>query len=632
MKTTRAFIDALEKAGELIRVKIPVDSKFEIAEITDRIIKSPINKALLFEATGTDFPVLINAFGSEKRMCMALRCNSLDEKGREMEAIFKKFTGPHQGFMEKLKMLGELRDLSALMPRKLKGRGACQEFVMSHPDLTRLPILTCWPFDGGPFITLPVVHTLHPETGLPNAGMYRMQIFDKCTTGMHWHLHKGSAKHYNAYREKGLRMPVSVSLGGDPVFTYAASAPLPENVDEYILSGFLRNEKAALVKCLTNDIYVPADADFVIEGYVDTSEPLRIEGPFGDHTGFYSLPDMYPVFHVTCITHRRDAVYPATIVGIPPQEDTWLGKATERIFLTPIRLTMLPEVNDMNLPAEGVFHNISLVSIANEYPGHAFKAMNALWGAGQMMFNKILAVTDTKTSVHKYKEVLRTLCAHVDPATDILFSKGPLDVLDHSADTTGFGGKIGFDATNTHKNFLLTKDQSQVVLNALEKLKQSHSGIISYNEALIAEGLNVLILAVNITNNHTLTEITQAVLADEGFKHIRFVLYVEALISPDDLATVVWRASNNFEPSRDADILSHSAGHKVLLLDATMKHKSMGKFNKDWPNIIVSKQETIDLVDSRWSDYNIGPFVASPSRAYRLSSYGGNESAEVGSV
>jgi len=369
----RKFINALESEGELINIKENVTPELEISEITDRVIKSDNNKALLFENNGTAFPLLINAFGSEKRICMALGVESLEQIGQEIDGLFKKFSKPQSSFIDKLKMISELKDVSSWMPKKIKGKGLCQEVVMQEPDLTKLPILTCWPYDGGPFITLPVVHTMHPETHLPNAGMYRMQVFDKTTTGMHWHLHKDSAKHYNAYKEKGLHMPVSVTLGGDPVYTYTASAPLPLDVDEYILAGFLRKKKVELVKCLTNDLYVPADADFVIEGYVDTAESLRMEGPFGDHTGFYSLADLYPVFHVTCITHRKNAIYPTTIVGIPPQEDAWLGKATERIFLAPIRLTMLPELLDMNMPLEGVFHNVVIVKSKNLMRGTPLK-------------------------------------------------------------------------------------------------------------------------------------------------------------------------------------------------------------------------------------------------------------------
>ena len=318
---------------------------------------------------------------------------------------------------------------------------------MDEVDLDRLPVLTTWPFDGGAFITFPVVHTLSEEKALHNMGMYRMQVFDKQTTGMHWHLHKGGAGHYQEYKKAGKRMPVTVTLGGDPAYTYAATAPLPENVDEYMLAGFLRKKQVKLVKCLTNDIYIPEDVDFVLEGYVDPAEELVTEGPFGDHTGYYSLADLYPKFHITKITHRKDAIYPATIVGIPPQEDAYIGLATERIFLAPIKLTMIPEMADMHMPPEGVFHNVVLASIKKSYPGQATKVMNALWGAGQMMFNKLLFIFDEQLKLTDYRQVLQAITDYTHPVDDVLFNRGPMDVLDHASRRFAEGGKMGWDAT-----------------------------------------------------------------------------------------------------------------------------------------------------------------------------------------
>ncbi|HZX61752.1 MAG TPA: UbiD family decarboxylase, partial [Bacteroidales bacterium] len=313
-KTLSHFIDALESAGELVRIKAFVSPHLEITEITDRISKSN-GKALLFENNGTRFPVLINAFGSEKRMCMALGVDNLDAAGEELGRILQEFLGPKESFLEKLKILPALKEISSWLPRSVKRKGSCQEVIMETPDLTKLPVLTCWPADGGPFITLPVVHTKDPVTGIRNQGMYRMQVFGPALTGMHWHRHKGSAHHFSKYKELGKKMAVSVTLGGDPAYTYAATAPLPENLDEYMLSGFLRKKRVDLVRCLTNELEVPSDVDFVIEGYVNPEEEFIMEGPFGDHTGFYSLADLYPRFHVTCITHRKNAIYPATVVG-----------------------------------------------------------------------------------------------------------------------------------------------------------------------------------------------------------------------------------------------------------------------------------------------------------------------------
>jgi 4-hydroxy-3-polyprenylbenzoate decarboxylase len=436
------FITALEREGELLRIKTFVDPKLEMAEITDRISKTPGGgKAILFEKSGTDFPVLMNAYGSEKRICMALGVRNLDDVAKEIEQLVGMLSTPAQGLLDKLKWLPRLRQFASWMPRVRNGRGECQEIVLNPPDLHRLPIITCWPKDGGAFLTLPIIHTKDPSTGMRNVGMYRMQVFGPDLTAMHWHKHKVSAKHFGAYRELKKRMPVAVALGGDPVYAYSATAPLPENVDEYMLAGFLRKKRVELVRCLTQpDLEVPADADFVIEGYVDPMEEMIWEGPFGDHTGYYSLPDWYPRFHVTAITHRKNPVYPATIVGIPPQEDAWLGKATERIFLAPIKMTMVPEIVDMDMPVEGVFHNLVIAKIRKEYAGQGQKVMNAMWGAGQMMFNKILVLSDGDIRIQDYEALARYICSNLDPASDIYFSQGPMDVLDHSCSKLGFGG------------------------------------------------------------------------------------------------------------------------------------------------------------------------------------------------
>ena len=366
-KSLLHFISILESAGELIRIREFVSPHLEISEIADRIVKNK-GKALLFENTGTDFPLLINAYGTEERMCLALGVKNLDDIGKDITHLLQSLLSPKDTFAEKLKILPALKEMASFMPKHIRRKGSCQEVILRNPDLGKLPVLTCWPADGGPFITLPVVHTKDVLTGIKNTGMYRMQILGADTTGMHWHLHKGAAQHFRKYQELGKKMPVSVTLGGDPVYTYTATAPLPENIDEYLLAGFLRKKKVEMVRCLTNDLEVPEDVDFVIEGFVDPGEDLILEGPFGDHTGYYSLADNYPKFHVTCITHRKNAIYPATIVGIPPMEDEWLGKATERIFLVPLRTTYVHELIDMNMPVEGVFPNIALARIQKSSP------------------------------------------------------------------------------------------------------------------------------------------------------------------------------------------------------------------------------------------------------------------------
>ena len=371
------FINELEKRNELLRIKQFIDPVLEITEITDRVTKS-YGKALLFENTGTDFPVLINAFGSDLRMSLAIGRNNLDDAGAEIENLFNNASFGKTGLFKKLSAIPSLINLAGRLPSRMKRMGKCQQQIYKDPDLGILPVLKCWPYDGGRFITLPMVHTRHPETGSTNVGMYRMQILDKNTTCMHWQRHKTGANHFEAWKKARKKMPVSVALGGDPVYTYAATAPLPENIDEYILAGFLRKKKVKLVKCITNDLFVPEDADIILEAFVDPAEDLVWEGPFGDHTGFYSLADWYPKFHITCITHSDKAIYPATIVGIPPQEDAYIARATERLFLSPVKMTLQPEVEDFHMPDAGIAHNLVIVKIKKKYPGQGMKVLSSL--------------------------------------------------------------------------------------------------------------------------------------------------------------------------------------------------------------------------------------------------------------
>jgi 4-hydroxy-3-polyprenylbenzoate decarboxylase len=442
-KNLAEFVQILERAGELKRVTYPVKVELEIAEIADRVMKSN-GPALLFEnVIGKQIPVLINAFGSARRMALALGVTDIEEIAREIQKLVQ--TKPPKSFKEKLNLLGELIRIAGIPPKMVKD-GACQEIVHREPDLGVLPVLTCWPGDAGPFITLPMVFSKDPRSGVRNVGLYRMQVFDRRTTGMHWHLHKVGARHFQHKKEMAGKMELAVCLGGDPVMIYAATAPLPDQIDEILFSGFLRKKGVELTKGITVDVEVPANADVVIEGYVDPAEALRREGPFGDHTGFYSLADDYPVFHVTCITHRKNPIYPTTIVGRPPMEDAYLGKATERLFLPLLRVT-LPEIVDMNLPVHGVFHNLAIISIKKEYPAHARKVMHALWGLGQMMFTKTLIVVDHDVNVQDLSEVTWVAGNNIDPKRDTIFVEGPVDVLDHAAPVLGYGSKMGIDAT-----------------------------------------------------------------------------------------------------------------------------------------------------------------------------------------
>ena len=629
-KDQQAFIDALEMAGELVRIKTYVDPHLEIAEITDRISKSGGGgKALLFENTGYDFPVLMNAYGSERRMCMALGVSDLDETAREIEDLFKMISAPKESMLDKLKLLPKLGAFASWMPAVKKGRGACQEVIMTTPDITKVPVITCWPKDGGPFVTLPVIHTKDPHTQSRNVGMYRMQVFGPTLTGMHWHKHKVSAKHFNEYKKLGKKMPVAVALGGDPVYAYSATAPLPENVDEYMLAGFLRKKKVELVKCITQpEIEVPADADFIIEGYVDPADDLIWEGPFGDHTGYYSLPDWYPRFHITGITHRKNAVYPATIVGIPPQEDAWLGKATERIFLAPIKMTMVPEIMDMDMPVEGVFHNLVITKINKEYAGQGQKVMNAMWGAGQMMFNKILVLADQHIRIQDYSALARYVFKNLNPVTDVVFSSGPMDVLDHSCSKMGFGGKMCIDGTSKFPEEIEEDGLSGVSLppasQIADRLLQQFSEIKSVNALLTEQDIPCLIVGVKKERPGHIRSLHSSIASMDFCRGIKMILYVEHTVDPLDLPTALWRFCNNLDPKRDQHLHRYDDAHLTgcLGLDGTRKTKEHDNFQRDWPNIIVANEATIQAVDEKWDNLNLGPFITSPSLKYKDQLYG----------
>jgi 4-hydroxy-3-polyprenylbenzoate decarboxylase len=626
------FIDTLEQAGELVRIKTYVDPKLEIAEITDRISKTTGGgKALLFENTGYDFPVLMNAYGSDKRMCLALGVQHLDDVAREIESLFHLLASPKESIIDKLKVLPKLSQFASWMPKVKSGKGACQEVIMTQPDITKLPVITCWPKDGGPFVTLPIIHTKDPNTNTRNVGMYRMQVFGPTLTGMHWHKHKVSAKHFNEYKKLNKRMPVAVALGGDPVYAYSATAPLPENVDEYMLAGFLRKKKVELVKCITQpDIEVPADADFIIEGYVEPNDELIWEGPFGDHTGYYSLPDWYPRFHITAITHKKNPVYPATIVGIPPQEDAWLGKATERIFLAPIKMTMVPEIIDMDMPVEGVFHNLVITKIKKEYAGQGQKVMNAMWGAGQMMFNKILVLADEGVAIQDYTKLAEYVFANMNPATDIYLSQGPMDVLDHSCSKLGFGGKMCIDGTKKFEEESDTSFEFPVLSNQFDKklLLKQFPEIRGINDALPAIHIPCLVVSVEKNRKGHIRELHQQLCATGMIEGIKLVLYVEHTVDANDLPVALWRFCNNLDPRRDSILVQQPARQipgknwACMGFDGTIKTAALDDFQRDWPNIIVADDKTIKSVDEKWSQLGLGAFISSPSLKFKDQMYG----------
>jgi len=614
------FVTALEANNQLIRIKEYVNPELEITEITDRISKSNTqNKALLFENNGTNFPLLINAYGSEERMCTALNIHDFNEIENEINALINNLTQPitnnqkpktinHKpktnslafGLKSKIKTLIFLNKISGYFPKIIKHNAPCQEIINKNPVLSSLPILKCWTFDGGKFITLPVVNTKDPVTGIRNAGMYRMQLFSENTTGMHWHLHKTGAKHFNEYLKLKKKIPIAVILGGDPVYAYCASAPLPDGVDEYILAGFLLKKSVKLVKCITQDIEVPIDSDIVIEGYVDPTEPLVNEGPFGDHTGFYSLPAHYPLFHVTCITNRKNAIYPATIVGIPPQEDYWLIKASERIFLPLMQKAGLPEVIDINMPDYGVAHNLVIVQIKNEFIGQAHKVAHSLWGMGQMFLNKILIITTQNP--HDEAQIFQSIISYHNINDILFFSTGPLDALEHASNKFAFGGKMAIDLTNESKNNnqLWNNHEIELVVKLLEEnnIVSVNFNLLKYRILLIQSSKEKLFSFENFAANiaaHLLFPYC-IVLCDKG-------------LTLNNKKIVLWHCLANIDTIRDIKKININK-KQIVLFDCTSKPQ----IKSPWPNPVYSSKQTISKIDKIWNKLGFIEFEESPSK------------------
>jgi 4-hydroxy-3-polyprenylbenzoate decarboxylase len=572
------FIKKLDKEGELIHIKAKVNPELEITEIVDRISKSKTqNKALLFENNGSAFPLLINMFGSESRIAMALGYKSLYEIEHRIESTFSLFksTNTKLKFFDKLKMLFSLKEIASYLPKETNNpKPRCQQNIMTYPDLSIFPILKLWPNDGGKFITLPAVHTKDPITGNRNVGMYRLQVFDKNTTGMHWHMHKGGAEHYRKYKEAGIKkMPVAVTLGGDPVYTYVATAPLPDDIDEYVLAGFLRQKPVKLVKCLTQDIYVPEDVDIVIEGYVDTEENLTLEGPFGDHTGFYSLEDYYPKFHITAITYANNAIYPATIVGIPPQEDKYIAEATSKIFLPMFRNAMMPELKNWHMPDFGVAHNLVIASVKTSYPHHSNKIAHIFWGAGQMSFNKVLILISDNIKPDNY-ELIYSILLNTDIQKNIYLNEGILDILDHTPDEKAYGGKMLIDLTSTTPT------------------NQPQQPEIIYNLSEFKTNSPVLIW---ITKDNNAREFLKKSLLDKS-ENVKFAFLVDVDFFGKDWKLFLWFVLANCEISRDVEKYRNS-----IIIDGRMHAKT--NFMNKWPNPAISDKETIQFVTKRWEEY-----------------------------
>ncbi|MGL5674798.1 MAG: menaquinone biosynthesis decarboxylase [Cellulosilyticaceae bacterium] len=598
-KNLQSFITALEKKGELKRVQKQVDSHLEITEITDRVSKK-YGPALLFEnVKGSAYPVLMNAMGTYERMSMALGVKHFEDLEKDLEK-FLDMTN-YMGLMNIAKSAPRLSRLAAVFPIKLPGKGSCQEVIEMEPDLSTLPVLHCWPEDGGPFFTLPLVMTKDPKTGIQNMGMYRLQVFDKNTTGMHWHWHKDGREIYESYKKLDGKMPVSVVLGCDPAITYAATAPLPKMIDEMMFAGYLRKMPVKMVKSITNDIYVPAEAEFVIEGYVDVNEALRHEGPFGDHTGYYSLADDYPAFHVTCITHKKKPVYPATIVGQPPMEDCYIGKATERLFLPLLRM-ISPEIVDIDFPLEGVFHGCVIVSIKKRYPGHAKKVMNTVWGMGQMMYTKMVIVVDEAVKPSDYASVAACVLENVWPMEDMIFSQGPLDALDHASPSAHYGCRLGLDATTP---LPMEKGREQWHKAASTAQEATLEGEMIREVKLMKEGIfkGYTLVSIHKETAEEAKKVRELFFADEAAtSHVCII--VDEHVDLDQASVVSWKLFNNIDAKRDIHIKEMGAGKVKVVIDATKKTTADGHF-REWPEDIVMSEEVKVHVTKHWEEYGI---------------------------
>ncbi|MBP1927153.1 4-hydroxy-3-polyprenylbenzoate decarboxylase [Sedimentibacter acidaminivorans] len=563
-KDLQTFINEIDSRGQLKSIDVSVLSELEITEIADRISKAN-GPALLFKnVKNSKYPLLINAMGSYDRMSIGLGVENLDDIGDEIDKYLD--LSNYLSVKKLIKSIPRLFRLLHVFPIKSKLKGKCQQVIEKQVDLNALPVLKCWPEDGGKFITLPLVFTKDIKSKQQNVGMYRLQILDEKSTGMHWHKHKDGSEIYKGYKDNKQKMPVSVALGCDPSITYAATAPLPKMIDEMMLAGWLRKSNVKMVKCITNDIYVPSNAEIILEGYVDPAEELVLEGPFGDHTGYYSLADYYPKFHVTCITHKKNAIYPATIVGKPPMEDCYMAKATERIFLPMLKMIM-PELVDLNLPFEGVFHNCAIVSVKNKYPGCAHKIMNAIWGIGQMMYTKLIVVVDEEVNVQNLNEVKDAVLRNVINKENLVFSDGPLDALDHSSNNAMYGSRLGVDAT------------TNINIEEQDKTNDSYKFIIIKKEK-------------PYQGKETLKEFFKT-------NPEKFVIVVDDVNNPKDISTIIWKLFNNIDAKRDIIIIDDKIG-----IDATKKLKSEG-LTRDWPNDIEMSEEIKQYVNERWDEYGI---------------------------
>ena len=596
----REFIDRLENENELVRIKDHVSPILEITEITDRVSKQPGGgKALLFEnVEGSNIPVLINAFGSSKRINMALGVRDIEKIPNDIDKYLK--IKPPSSLLEKVKLLPMLLEAAAFPPKMVSSRQAsCQEVVLTGDDvdLGKIPILQCWPNDAGRFITFPIVVNRTIDRKLRNVGLYRMQVYDKKTTGMHWHIHKDGAHFFHEFKKKGKIMECAVAIGADPAVCYSASAPLPFGIDEFLFAGFIRKSPVPLVKCKTVDLEIPATAEIVLEGFIDPSE-MRLEGPFGDHTGYYSQDGDYPVFNITAITHRKNPIYLTTIVGKPPQEDFYLGKATERIFL-PLMRTQLPEIIDMNMPAEGVFHNLVILSIDKRFPMQARRLMSALWGMGQMSFVKTIIVFDQDVDIQNTQKVIETLLNKIDFTHDLFFSEGILDVLNHASDKALYGSKLGIDATKKiegeDESKIKSENNSKTASPLSEHVLESFTELTSCKVLKQNDLHQVAFATLDKKKPQQGCKVIKKFMNDKKFSAITVFVLLENHENVNDASTVLWKILNNIDPKRDMYFFGHRIG-----IDVSCK-TGEPDFKQYWPDEIEMSNNIKQIVDQKWT-------------------------------
>ena len=596
----REFIDRLENENELVRIKDHVSPILEITEITDRVSKQPGGgKALLFEnVEGSNIPVLINAFGSSKRINMALGVRDIEKIPNDIDKYLK--IKPPSSLLEKVKLLPMLLEAAAFPPKMVSSRQAsCQEVVLTGDDvdLGEIPILQCWPNDAGRFITFPIVVNRTIDRKLRNVGLYRMQVYDKKTTGMHWHIHKDGAHFFHEFKKQGKIMECAVAIGADPAVCYSASAPLPFGIDEFLFAGFIRKSPVPLVKCKTVDLEIPATAEIVLEGFIDPSE-MRLEGPFGDHTGYYSQDGDYPVFNITAITHRKNPIYLTTIVGKPPQEDFYLGKATERIFL-PLMRTQLPEIIDMNMPAEGVFHNLVILSIDKRFPMQARRLMSALWGMGQMSFVKTIIVFDQDVDIQNTKKVVETLLNKIDFTHDLFFSEGILDVLNHASDKALYGSKLGIDATTKiegeDESKIKSENNSKTASPLSEHVLESFTELTSCKILKQNDLHQVAFATLDKKKPQQGCKVIKKFMNDKKFSAITVFVLLENHENVNDASTVLWKILNNIDPKRDMYFFGNRVG-----IDVSCK-TGEPDFKQYWPDEIEMSNNIKQIVDQKWT-------------------------------